>query len=145
MREIKFRAWDKTDHEWYKKNPNLSRMTYYANPVVYDDGWLQFDSVGQDAIGDHPQDRFVLMQFTGLKDKNGKEIYEGDIVKGSAFEDGDLHIGEVAWLDCGFDIVGIETEGESNDLLDWTLANNVEIIGNIYENPELLTNSQKDK
>ena len=67
----------------------------------------------------------ILMQYTGLKDKNGKEIYEGDVVKTS------LGIGKVCMrLGCWF----IEMQKE----LGYFHTDEIEVIGNIYENPELL-------
>jgi len=79
---------------------------------------------------------WILMQFTGLHDKNGKEIYEGDIVKYQVpkYEDGDLIytnrtiVGDV-YFNCGMYWFGS---------LHSILPTRMEIIGNIYENPELL-------
>lgn len=103
-REIKFRAWDK---KWLF-------MTY---PCTLEDIKNGFEGI----FGKNKD----LMQYTGLKDKNGKEIYEGDIVnhkyystpivitfKNGCFESGDVNITDKS----------------------------LEIIGNIYENPELLNN-----
>ena len=101
MREIRFRAWD-------KKTKSMFNNAY----VDLNYGKLELQMV-KDAI---------LLQYTGLKDKNGKEICEGDIV--------DLGDGaEVKWSqETGAWIVG-----------DWLLCKKiVEIIGNVYENPELL-------
>lgn len=100
MREIKFRVWD----ELQKQMRQVDLL-----PLPYKD---------------------VLMQYTGLKDKNGKEIYEGDVVK----IDGDKkYIGEIKWNVLGF-VCDYGIDGIKNHLPDY-----VEIIGNIYENPELLT------
>jgi len=139
MRQIKFRVWDKHDHDWYKRDNPPQRMTYFANPVVYDDGWLQFESVGQTPIGDSGQDRFVIMQYTGLFDKLGKEIYEGDIVLCGYFSP----IGQLETVKL-VQIVDGETEPFNSR---WGISGlpekqyslkQSEIIGNIYENPELL-------
>ena len=75
----------------------------------------------------------VIMQYIGLKDKNGCEIYEGDILKANPHGLRD-EIGYVTYYDRAFIAVA---DGEDYDLLEYML-NIVEIIGNIYQNPELL-------
>lgn len=77
-----------------------------------------------------------LVQYTGLKDKNGKEIYEGDIVKGHWWKRGESHrhVGRVAYVSCAFKVRGVKQYIGWDDELNMTY----ETIGNIYENPELL-------
>ena len=80
----------------------------------------------------------ILMQFTGLKDKNGKEIYEGDIVKNKS----ELYKVKFA---CGaFGVINIENDMDASPFCSggkWEKwLKEIEVIGNIYENPELLTN-----
>lgn len=120
MREIKFRAWD-----YY------SGMNY--NPTVSDgtDGGETSRVCLNSAIGDVD---FVLMQYTGLKDKNGKEIYEGDIVS-------DIHGGDIrtiTWHEkhCGF-YASSSDDGHNNHMLS-NANHNYIVVGNIYENKELL-------
>ena len=82
-----------------------------------------------------------LLQFTGLKDKNGKEIFEGDIVKASTTIDGDQKLMAVEWsVDrCNFSTYHPKINGGwfPNIRKDTYLF--FEVIGNIFENPELLT------
>lgn len=87
----------------------------------------QFDSSGHDSYG-----QVELMQFTGLLDKNGKEIYEGDML---LEEDGGL--AKVEWRDGAFYAV---TDNHGELLLDEALSEPLGYIhrGNIYENPELI-------
>jgi len=120
VREIKFRSWDK----------GAMRMTVYdfaADSVILSRLHV---AMFADAIR---EPGFDLMQYTGLKDKNGKDIYEGDVVQG-------IH-GKypVAWNDerAAFEarIIGFASIPSNQ----WK---EVEIIGNIYENPELLTDGK---
>lgn len=79
----------------------------------------------------------ILMQFTGLKDKNGKEIYEGDLLyckkTSEMFPDEDRWISDVRYSEASFTYRG-DDPLEENECLE-----EMEVIGNIYENPELLT------
>lgn len=102
MREIKFRAWD--DEECKMTQP------FYLGSIL------------SERCGDN---HFHPMQYTGLKDKNGKEIYEGDIINL-----GEKNIGQVEWVESRFVMV--------LSYATFQLSSEGEVIGNIYENPELL-------
>ena len=91
--------------------------------------------------GCDPED-YILMQYTGLKDKNGKEIYEGDLLRCfgqiPCKKERNDHIGKISYFIHGFQI--FLWDGK-----DWCApkrisycADQLEVIGNIYENPELL-------
>jgi hypothetical protein len=129
MREIKFRAWNTHTN----KMIDLKKITPLALvPAMGEcDGlFLPFQNV------------IILMQFTGLKDKNGKEIYEGDIVKFRSHPDKEK-IGEVFYRE-SWARFNIKTQDEfekkkgTHSLTGFGTLNYVEVVGNIYENPELL-------
>lgn len=77
----------------------------------------------------------TLGQYSGVKDDFGKEVFEGDIVTSSPeyFDDEDVHIGEVKYMDGGY---FIDDNGVLPPLFDETRR--LKVIGNVYENPELL-------
>lgn len=107
MREIKFRAWDG------KKMDRVHTL------------WLQYVEKDWYIPGDKKYE--AIMQYTGLKDKNGKEIYEGDILKFNT-KGGNEMVYEVKWKGKGFKPTRMSEDNQEE----------IEIIGNIYENKELL-------
>lgn len=120
-REIKFRAWCPKQLEMYDPF-TLEEAINFSGPVL-----------------NRKDD--VIMQFTGLYDKHGKEIYEGDILK-TVFNTG-LGLlekkGEMKWIQTSARFV-IDSLVDSSWNFTENLAEQPEIIGNIYENPELLSN-----
>lgn len=120
MREIKFRVFD----------PNTNSM------VGTDVGIDKIHLCDFDGDNITEQEGLVIMQYTGLKDKNGKEIYEGDVVKGFWWKNGESHrhIGKVTYGMAAFKVVGIKQYLGMSD----ELSPVYEVIGNIYENPELI-------
>ena len=120
MREIKFRCYDRFKQRW---------SNYKIN-----DGTLYFmdknTGVWYGSYNKRYKD-FNLMQYTGLKDKNNKEIYEGDIFRIGSKKI--LYV--VEWIDCG--LKGKQIRNGSWIGLDFW-KKDIEILGNIYENPELI-------
>lgn len=117
MREIKFRAWDKEE-----------KVMCYDIPTFTDD----FTDMLNRTIKYHQDNDLVLMQYTGLKDKNGKEIYEGDIIKYSMGNTMQSNPMVVSFEE----IFGLL--GEYCNSYYATNKNSFEVIGNIYQNPELI-------
>ena len=119
MRELKFRVWWK----------NHSKPTIYTEYDFFDDTWT-------------PEEYTTIEQYTGLKDENGKEIYEGDIIQeeiafNSKMTDGTFKYKvywdeeELCWC-----LEHIGNESIHHEL--WQCNQSTEVIGNIHENPELL-------
>ena len=118
MREIKFRAWDSANARMLQLHNISSKFSDIENMGFLD---------------------LPILQYTGLKDKNGKEIYEGDIV--NLIPDG--YVKELATVEWDYDnaswvycrISSLEIVHGSKVYVKWKP---VEVIGNIYENTELL-------
>jgi uncharacterized phage protein (TIGR01671 family) len=123
MREIKFRAW----------GPNSNYMWSWGELVANDTSvrWLQ----------PHFGEK-ILMQFTGLKDKDGKDIYDGDIVTISYGIPPITENLQIVWINdevhYGWFFKNLRNNGVSAPAHS-TYQDSITIIGNIHENPELLT------
>jgi uncharacterized phage protein (TIGR01671 family) len=125
MREIKFRAWDKDTDKMF----NIIRLSFRDLEVNYTEISLTYNG-GERGLDWNDLSHVELMQYTGLKDKNNKEIYEGDIVTGPYGKE------LVEWDDIGggFNPFIVTDQDGNHDLV----ASNCEVLGNIYENPGLL-------
>lgn len=81
----------------------------------------------------------TIGDYTGLADRNNKKIFKGDIVVFADFFNDEIHRGVVYWCDLAFWFDCTETEGDDGIYsLAYISANVLEVIGNIYDNPELL-------
>ena len=120
----KFRAWDEEGKVMY----------YDVYPFKDDTLLLSYDEIAFDEV---PASEFILMQSTGLRDKNGKEIFEGDIVKFTITNGFDYVVDEygvVTYKQGAFFIV----KDFAEYLISYVYTDKIEVIGNIYENHELL-------
>jgi uncharacterized phage protein (TIGR01671 family) len=125
MREIKFRCWDKLNKE-------MSIVDCFDDEkigVMLKRGYATI-----------PRKNCVLMQYTGENDRNGKEIYEGDIIKiPENWNEYGMNAGEIYEIfynECGFRLKPKYRKNAKGMWLEDT--EKLEVIGNIYENPELI-------
>lgn len=124
-REIKFRIWDIENKEMLKVQELDFEPTFYGGRIA----------IRPDQYNDYfDTEDMILMQYTGLRDKNGKEIYEGDIVKITGSKE--IDIGKVIYEYNGFivDVMNMDRFYGRVPLLEKF----TEVIGNIYEDSELL-------
>ncbi len=124
-RPIKFRFWG--DFGDFNEEADTCEKE-----MLYGDRFHFFDHAPiNDLFADK---RFVVMQFTGLVDKNGKEIYEGDIVIVKGTKRIKNYVTEIIWLNNGFCLKENNTYFNDYKLL----SSGLEVIGSIHENPEFL-------
>ena len=123
-REIKFRAWLKED----KKMENVKTMDFTDKTIRC---LKKNEFINAYLLRRVSFDDVELLQYTGVKDKNGKEIYEGDII---ICKYGPQIAMEVKWVDEGFRTLG---KYDGDNYVGF-VKNNAEVIGNIYENKNLL-------
>ena len=124
MREIKFRAWVRR----LDKMCNVTGIDFERNEInILRPGWHMSEWLRRDQV--------ELMQYTGLKDNNGREVYEGDVLDiGLQNQDGKPVVAPVSYEKY---IAGYVLDNGGNGI--WQrLDEDCEVIGNIYENPELL-------
>lgn len=140
MKDIKFRAWDKEKNKMIYSDETYPRSVYKFDFEILKDYKFTLNKMTDrfNVVDEEGDDYYIetyspvdadTMQYTGLKDKNGKEIYEGDILLCCDLEiNGTVFFNEgcfrVQWENC------IEDLCENCDVY--------EVIGNIHENPELM-------
>ena len=121
----KFRAWDSAKKEMFK---DTFAITESGQVVV----------VEQESVASSPDyvfvDHLVIMQSTGIKDKNGKEVFEGDIVKMAKDVYSEPTYYEVVRHHGG----AYRLESKQHGCELWLRHTDCEVVGNVYENPELL-------
>ena len=121
MREIKFRGKSENNGEWLYGGIEINVQKHFA--IIYDER-TPYDneySVIPESVG----------QYTGLNDKHGKEIYEGDVVQ--YHPAANAGVGRVVYEGSGFYVID-----EFNGLLDDFATLGIEVIDNIHDNPELI-------
>lgn len=148
-RDIKFRAWHE-DLEVMVYSDKRNKSTYDIDYefVINEKGSLvcNWHEDTEDVCGNFIESSGTLdnlMQYTGLKDKNGKEVYEGDIIESPLWE---AEPYEIVFKDYAFKardirkkiMYGSDLFFDIDDLLSGCVGETFEVIGNIYENPELL-------
>lgn len=132
-REIEFRGfdsreWRDVDLEYNRKN-DVARIHTYKDDGSYNKQYLV--------------DPYTVGEFTGMRDKNGKKIFEGDILDVTVFDcfdNDEQYRVRVEWV--GTEFMGVDV---TNDDFEWNLCwlcnqdDEIEVIGNIYDNPEFST------
>lgn len=137
-RVIKFRVWDVQNKKFLARGENFIK----GHAIFNLDLNFKLNFLTDNFDGELPPE-YKFQQFTGLKDKEGKEIYEGDIVRCEDRRHKDYVIGCVKWDQWDYDMYcawgwGCDNFGDDLNSGLNCCPKEVEIIGNIFENPELI-------
>lgn len=144
-REIKFRAWDKKE----KYIADVYEIDFCNENVIL----LDYGAIDEFETHSRNFDEIELLQHTGLKDRNGKEIYEGDIIRKFNYLGEECSINKIVWdstlcTGCHTEMIKdfISPKGYGREEVSIGLSvrecEYIEVIGNIYENPELLERNE---
>jgi len=144
MRKIEFRAWDKKNRVMLPvKYMDFKEWWVSCDPTYGETNPLQYGE--RNSFENQRTDRHIIMQYTGLRDRNAKEIYEGDILASVKYNSNELSNSELRW-EIYFNEERLtfyrrdKKEGIVNPFWEFNLGSVQHIVvGNIYENPELLT------
>ena len=123
MREIKFRAWD-----------HQNNSMFYPHEIYFNEGLKDIRAL--DTMANYTENgkpRFVLMQYTGLKDRNGKEIYEGDLLSWGEY----LLVCKWEQDNCRYSLYNTKS-GRWAGFLDKHMIRKIRVIGNVYENKRVI-------
>jgi len=157
MREIKFRVWEKTTKNIFPKWGAIAKVEMDECGKITQVGVAEYTQIAEDEFDwnlfeiKNEENNIILMQYTGLKDKNGKEIYEGDIVEFNYVRGFDAEESHEEDFDntrvkrfkkqvkfCSGEFTPREEGYYPDDGFYGYRYWDFEVIGNIYENPELL-------
>ncbi|MGL4451362.1 MAG: YopX family protein [Clostridium sp.] len=136
-REIKFRAYDENNNLMIYSDKLDCESKYWFNiggqGVTCNRSYSRFEGE-HEYIGSEVLDNIV--QYTGMKDTNGTEIYEGDIIKAKFIRDKSIMTCEISILEYEYVLTNLDT-GEIIKF-DEFYRRSLEVVGNVYENPELV-------
>lgn len=123
---MKYKLWCKNKNEWEKDS-----WVILPNGNI---AWIEYGNI----VGCANPKNHILVRSTGLKDINDKYIYEGDIIKSvSIIHKDEQPVSIIKWDRGQYDV--FDNEGSwISSLYKYMMVNNIEVIGNVYENPELL-------
>lgn len=161
MREIKFRAWDSEAECFVYSDQQYDDYFFeFVNGVLVGFSVDVVPATSSEPPDLESRELKPVMQYTGLSDRNGKEIYEGDVVR-CAIKGGNTYIGPIKYFQ-DFGIFGVAmckpfkylsadanrplgSSGSSTTYkaYNWHSYKSIEVIGNIYENPELADGVKK--
>lgn len=134
MSKAKFKIWDKTRNKWLFSNCGQFLLTQDGNVMFHMDG----DNPLEPIID---QIEYEVLMYTGLKDKNGKEICQGDIVECKCGNTGETILRQVEYIGVSFCTKNGSFYNQKTKQREYCyipLKPYVKVVGNIYENPELL-------
>jgi len=160
MREIKFRAWDKENKEWYAPTHEAFKGNLWELLVSFS-GDLCAHRIGSLEHESNWPDRYVLMQYTGLKDRHGRDIYFDDIVRfrfshpddpnedwsGTAVITETMNGGAgllFDWNESRSAVHAVTEGGEIEEVWPDDSLWRIEVIGNVWESPELINRKDND-
>lgn len=145
MRELKFRAWDEMGKIMHYDFQFIRSGTEASDWIVFSSDKQRLSDKPHPFNNPYPQQQLKIMQYTGKKDKNGREVYEGDILRYMLDTHVNIFVEPVKWDDELVHWRPFNDQCDYDGLLTVQSLSECVIIGNIYQNPEMLAKSRQSE